>query len=423
MHLAMSSLEGELEAMSSVNEQLKREVAAKSELAERQSVAAAELRQQNFSLETDAHECGRLRQELEAERGESAAWRGRSHGHEQRAALLARAVQLQTDALREGSARLLRPYGEVAGAGRADEPLAWQSQLAAELRALLESELLRRAGAAMDETRWALYAPEVFTSKLKAGEAPPRASAARASAVASDSGSTALGHWFEGDSWWLAPASELRRQRGEILAAKEQQKREARVAVAALTNELDVLERQGPEAAAALRAMVEPLPEQLQRLRETHEAEAAAAAATAEERAAAAAEAARAEMAAEVDSLRAQLRRSNLARAGVEEQAAQDAAASAALAAELAEARAAAVAARRDGAERLEAVEKAAAAATAALPPRCADALRRATLEKTARGWRSDACSHGRIGCARCARRRRRRAGGGGGGSGSSTAS
>ena len=46
-------------------------------------------------------------------------------------------------------------------------PLAWQSQLAAELRALLESELLRRAGAAMDETRWALYAPEVFTSKLK----------------------------------------------------------------------------------------------------------------------------------------------------------------------------------------------------------------------------------------------------------------
>ena len=66
-------------------------------------MAAAELRQQNFTLETDAHECGRLRQELDAERGESAAWRGRSHGHEQRAALLARAVQLQTDALREGS--------------------------------------------------------------------------------------------------------------------------------------------------------------------------------------------------------------------------------------------------------------------------------------------------------------------------------
>ena len=69
------------------------------------------------------------------------------------------------------------------------------------------------------------------TVRIARIRASARGAEARASAVASDSGSTALGHWFEGDSWWLAPASELRRQRGEEPAHELEQLRLGQLAV------------------------------------------------------------------------------------------------------------------------------------------------------------------------------------------------
>ena len=393
----MAGLEDELERLTTANESLRRDLAQKNTLNERQMRRIESQQERIFALEADAEAAADLRTSVINVREEGSKWKERCLGAEQRLAEIGRSHELLRATVVGTCDRLLSPYGT--SVHEAPQPLAWQQQLHAELSAVVQAPLVAQASRDVQSAHAhaASTAPAASTgpktpatSRHAAAAEPPQqqreqqqeqqrrrggwtpasgriergwrrrgeeaaaggggggggegAGSTRRALHASAAGGGGGGGGGDDDddrdgddddddgggdaafgvhgepAWWLATATELRVERGQLTALVEQRRREHRIERRLLREELDVAERQWPTAALALRRCLQPVLSDLAAIPLASRREADAAEAEAEAEAERLAAARLAEAAAAAETAAAELEQARLAIAAVEAQ-------------------------------------------------------------------------------------------------------